>query len=194
MTCARSILVPPGSPGTYHCVSRCVRRAWLCGEDRDSGRSYEHRRKPKTNPRKADSRVGGTRIRFIVRMRYAGETFPPSRARHDGRWCVASRAAESAWVDCGIVIVHGARVPPYVSDFSDIFSRGMLTDGCGRDGHAGGPVLLDAGDAELSTCVDAGWHVVLHVNLLERRGNDLLVRHIDLLGACTKTRVKRIPA
>jgi REP element-mobilizing transposase RayT len=43
MTYARSILVPPGSPGTYHCVSRCVRRAWLCGEDRDSGRSYEHR-------------------------------------------------------------------------------------------------------------------------------------------------------
>ena len=44
MTYARSILVPPGSPGTYHCVSRCVRRAWLCGDDRDSGRSFEHRR------------------------------------------------------------------------------------------------------------------------------------------------------
>jgi len=44
MTYARSILVPPGSPGTYHCVSRCVRRAWLCGEDQGSGRSYEHRR------------------------------------------------------------------------------------------------------------------------------------------------------
>ena len=45
MTYARSILVPVGSPGTYHCVSRCVRRAWLCGEDRESGRSYEHRRR-----------------------------------------------------------------------------------------------------------------------------------------------------
>jgi len=44
MTYARSILAPPGSPGTYHCVSRCVRRAWLCGEDRESGRSFEHRR------------------------------------------------------------------------------------------------------------------------------------------------------
>jgi len=43
MTYARSILAPPGSPGTYHCVSRCVRRAWLCGEDQGSGRSYEHR-------------------------------------------------------------------------------------------------------------------------------------------------------
>ncbi len=39
MTYPRCTLVPLGSSGVVHCVSRCVRRAFLCGEDRDVGRN-----------------------------------------------------------------------------------------------------------------------------------------------------------
>ena len=44
MTQARSQLIPLGSPGIYHCVQRCVRRAFLCGEDHYTGQSFEHRK------------------------------------------------------------------------------------------------------------------------------------------------------
>jgi REP element-mobilizing transposase RayT len=44
MTRPRSHIAPPDLAGTYHCVQRCVRRAFLCGVDHDSGRSFEHRK------------------------------------------------------------------------------------------------------------------------------------------------------
>ena len=44
MTQARSQLVPPGADGYYHCVQRCVRRAFLCGVDHYTGKSFEHRK------------------------------------------------------------------------------------------------------------------------------------------------------
>ena len=44
MTQARRHLVPPQSPIVVHCVQRCVRRAFLCGVDRYSGQSFEHRK------------------------------------------------------------------------------------------------------------------------------------------------------
>ncbi|MNW20830.1 hypothetical protein D3C71_2214130 [compost metagenome] len=44
MTIARSRQISLQDTPYYHMVSRCVRRAFLCGEDAYSGQNYEQRR------------------------------------------------------------------------------------------------------------------------------------------------------
>ena len=44
MTKSRSEIIIPEQTRYYHCISRCVRRAFLCGTDRYTGKNYDYRR------------------------------------------------------------------------------------------------------------------------------------------------------
>jgi len=44
MSRARKELIAVEDTPFYHCISRCVRRAYLCGEDYHSGQNFDHRK------------------------------------------------------------------------------------------------------------------------------------------------------
>jgi REP element-mobilizing transposase RayT len=44
MATPRRLQVSPEATPYYHCISRCVRRAYLCGEDRLTQRRFDHRK------------------------------------------------------------------------------------------------------------------------------------------------------
>ncbi len=41
---ARGEIVDNSEVGIYHCISRCVRCAFLCGQDAHAARNFDHRK------------------------------------------------------------------------------------------------------------------------------------------------------
>jgi len=44
MTVARSMLINLSATPFYHCMTRCVRRSYLCGTNKETGQDYSHRK------------------------------------------------------------------------------------------------------------------------------------------------------
>ena len=44
MATARKNIVDPEVTPYYHCMARCVRRAFLCGRDEVTGKNFDHRK------------------------------------------------------------------------------------------------------------------------------------------------------
>ena len=51
-TYARRQIVVEDQVAVYHCIARCVRRAFLCGVDTYTGQDYSHRKEMQLSPRR----------------------------------------------------------------------------------------------------------------------------------------------
>jgi hypothetical protein len=51
-TYPRRQIVVEDQVGVYHCIARCVRRAFLCGVDTYTARDYSHRKEMQLSPRR----------------------------------------------------------------------------------------------------------------------------------------------
>ena len=66
--CARSEIVAKGEVRVYHCWSRCVWRAFLCGRDSLSGIDYEYRRSSIVTLQQTLARLFGVGIAFHAEL------------------------------------------------------------------------------------------------------------------------------
>jgi len=86
MTYPRSHLVSEEEPAFYHVISRCVRRAFLCGEDKLTGQCFEHRRQW------IEERILGLAECFAVSV-YA---YAVAQATQHGRFAEGEKTMRSA--------------------------------------------------------------------------------------------------
>ena len=65
----RRDIVDPNEIGTYHCYNRCVRRAFLCGEDPYTGKNFNHRRDWVVRRQKLLARLFAVEIAFHAELK-----------------------------------------------------------------------------------------------------------------------------
>ena len=79
---ARGKSMDPAKVQVFHTVQRCVRRAFLCGEDTVSGKSYDHRKQwiRVEMPYAASLYFGGFNARAVLKeLSLPSPTTKPSR-------------------------------------------------------------------------------------------------------------------
>ena len=92
--CARRDIVEDDQVGVYHCIARCVRRAFLCGLDAYSGRDYSHRKEWILERLRKLAGLFGIEIcsYTLISTRSGPESRPPPKRRNTPRATTASVA------------------------------------------------------------------------------------------------------
>ena len=79
-TYARRQIIVEDQVGVYHCIARCVRRAFLCGVDTYTGQDYSHRKE------------------LLEQAAGRPSSLVDAAARRSRRWFQGEAAAQTAFV------------------------------------------------------------------------------------------------
>ena len=91
-TYARRQIVVEAMVGVYHCIARCVRRAFLGGMDPNTGRDYSHRKEWILD------RLRELAGRLFKQAAGRSSSLVDAAARRSRRWFQGKSAARAAFV------------------------------------------------------------------------------------------------
>ena len=91
-TYARRQIVVEDTVGVYHCIARCVRRAFLCGVDPYKGKDYSHRKEWILD------RMRELAGRLFKQAAGRSSSLVDAAARRSRRWFQGKAAARTAFV------------------------------------------------------------------------------------------------
>ena len=95
-TYSRRQIVVEDEVGVYHCVARCVRRAFLCGIDSYTGQDYSHRKEWILD--RLRDLAGLFAIEVCNQAAGRSSSLVDAAARRSRRWFQGKAAARTAFV------------------------------------------------------------------------------------------------